>query len=233
MSDIILNNQFMILVLERFEINLGFGDKTVEDICLDNNINIEVFLSISNLFNKSQINNATNFNCEDIQTIIQYLKLSHKYYLEEKYPEISNYIQLMIKKNDNSEILMVKKFFEEYKNEVVEHIDYETNIVFPYIIDLFDKIKNKKIKNKKNQKSNYSVIEYKEHHNDIEEKLTDLKNLLIKHLPQKNDTAIRRKILFDLFDLNYDLCIHEKIEDNILIPLVEKMEFKTKSFNCE
>ncbi|KKK78533.1 hypothetical protein LCGC14_2842620 [marine sediment metagenome] len=225
MSDIILKNHLIILVLERFEIDLGFKDKSVEEVCKDV-VNVEVFLTISNLFNNSQYNTTTNFNYKDTQTIIQFLKNSHKYYLEEKYPEISNNIQLMIKKNSDSEILMVERFFEEYKNEVVEHLAYENDIVFPYIIALFDKAMGG---GNKNGQITYSVRDYKEHHNDIEEKLADLKNLLIKYLPQKKDKEVRRKILFDLFELEYDLSIHAKIEENILIPLVESMENDLKN----
>ena len=70
----------------------------------------------------------------------------------------------------------------------------------------------------------YSVIKYRDRHNDIEEKLTDLKNLLIKYLPQKNDQQIRRKLLFSLFELEFDIHIHTRIEESILIPLVEKLE---------
>ena len=71
---------------------------------------------------------------------------------------------------------------------------------------------------------NYSVTEYREHHNDIEEKLTDLNNLLIKYIPQQNDQQIRRQLLLSLFELEYDLNIHSRIEETILIPMVEKME---------
>ncbi len=220
MSDIILDNHLIILVLERFGIDLGFDDKSVEEVCIDV-INVEVFLTILNLFNNSRYNNITNPNFNDILSIIQFLKNSHKYYLEEKYPEISNNIQLMIKKNSDPEILMVENFFNEYKKEVVEHINYENDIVFPYVIALSEKASGN---NNKIGQINYFVRDYKEHHNDIEEKLTDLKNLLIKYLPQKKDKEVRREILFDLFELEYDLSIHAKIEDNILIPLVENLE---------
>ena len=74
----------------------------------------------------------------------------------------------------------------------------------------------------------YAVAEYQEHHNDIEEKLNDLKSLLIKYLPLKNDQSIRRNLLFRLFELEYDLNIHSQIEELILIPLVSKMELHLK-----
>ena len=96
-----------------------------------------------------------------------------------------------------------------------------TNVVFPYVLNLHERIKNGE---HKNQLKEYSVIEYRDHHNDIEEKLEDLKKLLIKYLPEKSDRIIRRKLLFSLFELEYDLNVHSQIEEHILIPLVEKME---------
>jgi regulator of cell morphogenesis and NO signaling len=68
------------------------------------------------------------------------------------------------------------------------------------------------------------VIDYREHHDDIQEKLDDVKKLLIEHLPQKADNNLRRKILFALFDLDADLQTHSKIENEILIPQVEQFE---------
>jgi regulator of cell morphogenesis and NO signaling len=223
MSDIILNNHFMILILERFGIELGLHDKTVEIVCKENNISIAMFLTIANLHNNIFHIPATSFNCSDIEAIIQYLKNSHQYYSHEVFPEIIKNIHLMSEYNNKPEMLMVEDFFNEYKKEVDQHFDYENNIVFPYILNLF---KNKHILDKKND---YSVTEYKEHHDDIEEKLDDLKKLLIQHLPQKDDRKIRRKILFALFNLEQDLIVHAKIENEILIPLVEKMEIKNRN----
>ena len=116
---------------------------------------------------------------------------------------------------------LVEKFFDTYFNEVKEHLEYENTIVFPYILELYSKTENLLVPAKQ---AKYSVKEYKDQHNDIEEKLDDLKNLLIKYLPQKNDQSLRRKLLLSLYELEYDLNIHSQIEDLILIPLVAKME---------
>jgi regulator of cell morphogenesis and NO signaling len=112
------------------------------------------------------------------------------------------------------EMQLVERFFNDYKHEVDQHFDYENNTVFPYILNLIDA----------NAADNYSVIDYREHHDDIQEKLDDVKKLLIEHLPQKADNNLRRKILFALFDLDADLQTHSKIENEILIPQVEQFE---------
>lgn len=220
-SDIIIGNPYLMLMLEHLEIKIEVHEKTVEQICNEYNINIDLFLTIANLFNGINSSPSTVYSFNDIQIIIRYLKNSHQYYLKEKYPQIQNYIKVINKINDHSEILMIEKFFNKYFREVTEHLDYENEVVFPYVINLDNKRVNN---NHDNIDINYSVTEYREHHNDIEEKLTDLKNLLIKYLPQKNDQQIRRQLLFCLFELEFDLKIHSQIEESILIPLVEKLE---------
>ncbi len=222
MSDIILNNHYLILVLERFGISLGLQDRTIETICNENNISIEIFLTIANLHNNTSYVPEFSFNCSGIKEIIQYLKRSHQYYSNEVFPEIISNIHLMNKNNQKPEMLMVEDFFNEYKREVDQHFNYENETVFPYILNLFE---NNKLVDTKN---GYSVTEYKEHHDDIEEKLGDLKKLLIMHLPQKEGCIMRRKILFALFDLEQDLIVHAKIENDILIPIVEKLEIKNR-----
>jgi regulator of cell morphogenesis and NO signaling len=208
-------------MLEHLGINMEVREKTVEQICNDNNIRTDLFLTIANLFNGYKPSAVIEYSYNDILSIIKYLENSHQYYLQEKYPQIRQYIEEINKINNHAEILMLGKFFDKYFLEVSEHLDYEDDVVFPYVLNLNNRLAQKSDENNVNS---YSVTEYREHHNDIEEKLTDLKNLLIKYMPQKNDQQIRRKLLLCLFELEYDLNIHSQIEETILIPLVEQME---------
>lgn len=220
-SDVLISNPYLILVLEHLGINMEVREKTVEQICNENKVSPELFLIIANLFNGFKPSPISDYSFNDIQTIIKYLKSSHEYYLDEKYPLIQKYIDMINRINDHPEILMIGKFFDKYFKEVVEHLDYEDDVVFPYVLGLNDQLMHK---NPEKSTINYSVTEYREHHDDIEEKLTDLNNLLIKYIPQKNDRQERRKLLLCLFELEYDLKIHSQIEETILIPMVEKME---------
>lgn len=220
-SDVLISNPYLILVLEHLGINMEVREKTVEQICNENKVSPELFLIIANLFNGFKPSPISDYSFNDIQTIIKYLKSSHEYYLDEKYPLIQKYIDMINRINDHPEILMIGKFFDKYFKEVVEHLDYEDDVVFPYVLGLNDQLMRK---NPEKSTINYSVTEYREHHDDIEEKLTDLNNLLIKYIPQKNDRQERRKLLLCLFELEYDLKIHSQIEETILIPMVEKME---------
>lgn len=226
-SDIIFDNTYFLLMLEHFGIDLALHEKTIGQICNEYNINLELFLTISNLYNGFKPSPTADYSFNDIQIIINYLKKSHLYYLNEKYPQIRGYIEKIHEINNHKEIVLVENFFVKYFNEVSEHLDYENRIAFPYILNLLNQIEQKKEDNE----CNYSIKEYKEHHNDIEEELADLKNLLIKYLPHNNDHQIRRKLLFSLFELEFDLTIHTLIEDLILVPIAEKMEQYIKHEN--
>ena len=220
LADIIFENPYIILMLEHFEIELAVQEKTIMQVCTEKNIDVELFLTFANLYNGFSYSANISSSLNNIHSIINYLKKSHEYYTGEKLPRIHKYIHKMYSMNDKTELLLVENFFNEYVKEVTDHLDYESEIVFPYVFNLYHHIydKNNQIV------EGYSVTEYKIHHNDIEEKLTDLKNLLIKYLPLKNGRQVRRKLLFSLYELEFDLKIHTEIEDHILIPIVTNME---------
>jgi len=219
MSDLIIENPKLLLLLEHFEVDFAVKDRTVKQLCTENKIDLSVFLVFGNLYNgffpdKKEINAL-----EDISTIIRFLKSSHRFYKHDKYPELKSFLVQLHERQDTEDIQLIEKFFNDYFEEVLEHLDYEESIVFPYIFRL---IEDGKIA----LKYNFSANEYRDHHTDIETKLTDLKNLLLKHISLKNDFSLRRKFLFSLFELEFDLNIHSLIEDKILLPLVAKIEIE-------
>ncbi len=72
----------------------------------------------------------------------------------------------------------------------------------------------------------YSITLYEKEHDDVEEKLNDLKNIIIKYLPTVKDQKNRFLLLKELSALENDLADHARIEDLILIPKVEILEKK-------
>jgi len=217
MSELIVENSSLLLLLEHFEVDFAVMDKTVEQLCADNKIDLSVFLVFGNLYNGFYPGKDEIDALADVSSIIRFLKNSHRFYKHDKYPELKYFIKQLHEKHDTEDILLIEKFFNDYFEEVLEHLDYEESVVFPYICRL---IEDGKIA----RKNNFSANEYRDHHSDIETKLTDLKNLLLKHISLKNDLSLRRKFLFGLFELEFDLNIHSLIEDKILLPLVGKIE---------
>ena len=57
-------------------------------------------------------------------------------------------------------------------------------------------------------------------HTQIHETLSDVKNLILKSLPDACDARLRREILLAIYTLQHDIDRHTCIEDEVLVPLV-------------
>jgi regulator of cell morphogenesis and NO signaling len=224
-AGLVSENPMFLLVLEHFNINYMLQDKTVSQICQSHQIDLALFSLLANIYNGFNPENSIDLNIDNIPGIIRFLKNSHQYYQNDKYPEIKHLIEQLYQINSSAEIKLVEQYFNEYIGEVNEHFGYEDQTAFPYFNELYQKLTNH---GSAIQKKSFSVKEYRDHHTDIQFKLNELKSLLLKHIPIKNDHIIRRKLLLSLFEVEYDLNAHSIIESHVLIPLVDKLEMQLK-----
>lgn len=232
LSDVIHHDHSLVAVINRFGVNLGFGDRKIETICLENKLNTEFFLTILNTFHDPQYFPKKHLQSFPASMLIDYLVKTHKYYLDEKIPEIEMMISELIQNiTENKETyILLQNFFLEYKQELSKHIYREEKRVYPYVLELEMAVNSGKIKEKlKTEMTEYSITDYEAEHENVEEKLFDLKNIIIKYLPSTANKRLVNSILHEIFSLENDLKDHSRIEDMILVPKVEAMEYTIKS----
>lgn len=205
-------NPRLLLMLQHFNIDFRVSDMTVSQLCKEHGISVTLFVDIANLYNGFGAKKNHTYTKNDLLQVIDFLKSSHHYYRHEMYPQINSYIKMLQENHPERELKLLERFFNEYFTEVLEHLDYEDNVAFPYFISLLKESDENK------SPEQYSSREYSEHHSDIELKLHDLKNLLLKYVKIDNDLDLRRKLFFALYELEYDLFVHSLIEESILIP---------------
>lgn len=215
LADLIHTDYKLLLLLPRFGLNLGFGDKSVEECCRQHHISEKLFVMICNVYAFSHyLPGEEELNQVDINQLLLYLKKSHSYYLDNRILTIQSQLADISENEGTQQKKILNRFFEEYKNEVIHHFEYEEKIVFPYISEM---------KTGVNQ-DGYSIEIFEQNHSNIEDKLNDLKNIVIKYLPGTALLLEKTNMLFNIFSLEEDLCKHALIEDKILIPLVQKQE---------
>ena len=228
MADVIHRDFQLIPIIGRFGIDFGFGNKTVAEVCDENQINTWFFLEIVNSYHNPQY-----FPQEQLQNfpaglIISYLSSTHNYYLKVKVPEIQGYIDEMEKKASSghiSNIKLLNDFFKGYVEELKVHLEDEDILVFPYILEIENAIEQKKMPPGLNQKiKEHSIEKYERDHDSLEIKLSDLKNLIIKFLPPVLCKELCQKLLVELYRLEIDLENHSRIEENVLVPKVKLLE---------
>ncbi len=229
LADIIIHDISLVPVIGRFGILLGFGDESIESICEKKSIDTNFLLTILNAFHDPQYLDKKYLQSFPVDLLVQYLRKTHLYYLNNKIPEIEYLIDKMESEStiEKNSYKLLQRFFKDYKTELIKHIDREEKIVYPYVLDLNNAITNEDITSDLIEKiKRYSITSYEEEHDDVEEKLTDLKNIIIKYLSPSQNQKSRFRLLKELTALEKDLAEHARIEDLILVPKVELLEKK-------
>ncbi len=227
MADVIHLNYTLLPVITRFGIDLGFGDKSVETVCRERQINLDFFIEITNSFIDEDYIPQKELDSFPVSLMIDYLKKTHRYYLEEKIPELEEMIHKMASSipSEKNKAVLVKNFFTEYRTELEHHIMREEKKVQPYILEIEQAYLSNSLSDELHDKiRNYSMKDFAGEHDNVEEKLFDLKNIIIKYLPPCADRALCNRILMELFRLEKDLNAHAALEDKVLIPKVADME---------
>ncbi len=227
MADVIHMNYFTLSVLNRFGIELGFGDKPVEEVCKKHNVDIDFFLEILNTFVDKDYFPKKHLQSFSVKLITDYLQTTHDYYHKVKVPEVESLIENMVDScyTQKENIILLKKFFDEYKQELLNHTHREEEVVFPYSLAIEEAYQSETPdKSVIELMNNYSIDIFQNEHDDIEEKLFDLKNIIIKYLPQPKDTGLCNRLLFVLFNLEQDIIDHSRIEEKVLVPKIREME---------
>lgn len=228
LADVLHHDHNLIPVINRFGIKLGFGDSTIEEICTGLNINLDFFLTITNTFHDPRYFANNHLKSFDVALLVDYLKQTHKNYLNDRIPYIAGLIKQLMENTTEHKASMklLENFYKEYVNELTRHIEREEKVVYPYVLKLEKAISTGAFsEDLTRQVKSYSITDYEKEHENVEEKLFDLKNIIVKYLPPTSNQNLCFSIIHELFILEKDLNEHARIEDTILVPKVETMEF--------
>ena len=217
MISLIADNYNLLESLGRFGINLGFGDKTVREVCNDQGVDTFTFLLIVNF----SINGYKVMDDDDrisIPTLLHYLKASHEYFLDFQLTNIRKELKEALDENDNLARLIMQ-MYDSYAHEIRSHMKYEEQTVFPYVDKLL----------RKEDVGDYDIDTFSKHHSEVTSQLRELKNIIIKYLPSDTQRNNRlTTVLYDLYKNEEWLGLHSEMEDHIFVPAIRRIERQMK-----
>ena len=215
MSDLITAHPSLLSLLSRLGISLGFGDRSIADVCEDSGVDTAFFLLICNVYTfNNYVPSTAAILGTDMTGLVPYLEKSHKYYVEKRLPHIECHLDAIAQKLNARIGRVFISFFKEYKEDVETHFMHEERDVFPHIRGLMAG----------NRDATYSIGEFIDTHSDIEGKLDDLLNIVFKYLPPQVDDDNVLDVVDDILRLSEDLKKHTFIEEKIMVPLVKHLE---------
>jgi len=220
MSDLICDNYSILMVMSRFNLSLGFGDKTVKEVCESQQVDTNTFLAVVNFINEGLVTYSNEMYNFSLTSMIEYLKNAHSYFIDFALPMIRRkLIEAIDFSNISNVSFLILKFFDDFTEVVRKHMDFENKAIFNYVDKLLDGQTPKGM----------GITNLTNKHDQIDTKLKELKNIIIKYYPETSNNNLLNSVLFDIFNCEHDLDIHCQIEDFMFVPAVVQLEKKIKN----
>lgn len=214
LGELICENYPMVLVTSRFGITPGFGDKTIGEVCKLHDVDTATFLLVVNFLIDERRERLVDTDKQpSIASLMTYLHRAHTYFLHFRLPHIRRKLVEATADCPEDVAFVICRFFDEYVDEVHKHMTYEEKQVFPYVSSLL----------KGEKPAKYSIAIFRKRHDQIELKITELKNILLRYYPGKGGDLLN-SVLFDIFSTEQDLASHNHVEDLLFVPAVQQLE---------
>lgn len=218
LSFVIQNDYRLLQVMGRFGMTIGFGEKTILDVCQQCNVDVNAFLAVMNYVKNRTIDSIGSISSkEGVASLLKYLKNSHRYFLDYQFPSMRRSLIDSIEMQ-NEIAFLVLKYYDIYVEEVRLHMANEDDTTFAWVELML------------NDDSTLSESGQllSRHHDSIEKKLGELKKLFLQYYPQKDNNNELNSVVIELYRTEEELRSHCLIEDNLFTPAVRKLENRQK-----
>lgn len=210
LADLIVANNSLILMMSRLGIPLGFGDKSVQEVCNSYHLPSDFVLLVCNVYTfDDYLPDMKQIAATDMSPLVPYLRASHNYYLHDRLPHIAGHLNDIAARVGDRYGNILKQFLADYQKEIQDHFRCEESEVFPQLLAL-----------QQGEPLEAQVASrFVESHSNIEDKLSDLTQIVYKYLPSNAmpDEPIVELVL-DILQVSSDLKKHALLEEKVLLP---------------
>ncbi len=179
MSDLICDNYSLLMVMSRFGLSLGFETKSVKDVCEAQHVDYRTFLAVANFISEEQYSYSADNDSFSIPALMDYLKRAHAYFLDFNLPAMRRkLIEAIDCSRDNDVAYLILSSLTNTPKKCAATWNTKTK---PSSLTWSNCCKGK-------PSDVYNIATFASKHNQIDTKLKELKNIIIKYYPEKRTT---------------------------------------------
>ncbi len=215
MSDLVEWDYRILLVISRFGIGPGFGDKSIREVCRANGVDLDTFLVVVRATVEG--GDEIDYDTSNVspRALLDYLTHTHDYYWEYSLPAIR---RELIEAWDSAETDLLRAtidYYDEFVGDLRRHTGCEEKVLFPYVSSLAEG----------HTQSPPDIDGLTDKHDLIMARLEELKRILIKYYPARDMNRMNR-VLFYIYNCECDMSLHRKLEEMLLARVIADLERK-------
>lgn len=205
-------------VVARFNITMGFADRTISEVCHMHEVDVHTFLAVINQV-VCYLDGQSGFvslDLVDMPALLGYLKRTHIYLIDYQLPQMRRTLfAAMDSTVQNDVAILLLKYFDLYVTQVQDHVHHEEGDVFAYAEQLMN---GQWVEEEKSMP--------RRHNEDFVAKLHELLQMFLQYYPQEGVNEELNHVIYDLYRIEEDIRIHCRIEDEMLMPLLRRLEHR-------
>lgn len=203
------------------------GDRTVEEVCKKNNIEVEELLGKLLEIQISNNQQSIDYKSWPLDLLAEYIEKKHHRYVEEKTPVLRQFLDKLCKVHGqrHPELLEITTLFIGCAKEMASHMKKEELILFPFI----KRMVKAQMEGTKIESPQFTTVEnpiaLMKHDHELEgDRFRKIVELTNNYTPPA-DACNTYKVTFAMLDeFEKDLHLHIHLENNILFPKAIALE---------
>lgn len=199
------------------------GGRSIEDVCTKNNLSSDTLLN--ELANVTEIPNkmGVDFQSWSMDLLVDYIERKHHRYIRETTPAIKEFLNKLceVHGTNHPELFEIRSEFNSSADELVNHMKYEEEMLFPMVRNLVSTTAGAVPQNFTLQDSvKNMMIEH-----DVEGERFRKISQLSDNYTTPDDGCTTYRVAYSLLnEFESDLHLHIHLENNILFTKILELE---------
>ncbi len=226
-ADVVSNNIKTADIFKKYGIDFCCGGGiSIAKACEKKNVSMEQLLGeLKDMDNK--VIPSQNFNKWDLDFLIDYIVYTHHAYVLEAIELLDAYSAKVAKVHgaNHPPVLEIERLYNLVKIELLQHMQKEERILFPYIKELVkSKKENLPLINSHVASVQNPINRMQAEHEMVGNTLKEIANLTMNYTPPDWACNTFKALYAKLDEFEQDLHLHVHLENNILFPKAIELE---------
>ncbi|MEQ9187700.1 MAG: hypothetical protein RLP15_08185 [Cryomorphaceae bacterium] len=204
------------IVLNRYLTHEMRNDLTFDSLGSESIKDVQFVLDLINFCADPSERSVDRFGKYSIGVLLDYLRRTHEMYVTRVLPRMEMTVQSVQQAfPEHPMVSVLNHFYQNFQNELIEHIELEENRLFPYAEALYDG----------KFMGNYSVKEFvRQHDHNVEDEVERVMRLIAKDFPAVSASFAYRSFKHLLDEFRADLHVHHLIEEQVFLLKIKNLE---------
>jgi regulator of cell morphogenesis and NO signaling len=221
LADVLLRDSRLIVVVNRLGVELGFGDKSVREVCAERKVDVDFCVALLNTVSMEHYDPAQPLQALSALQLVDYLRKTHDHYRYTQLGVVQAHVGRLVASGAGSKHLQqVEQTFDEVHRELLRYFADLEEMLFAHVQHLYSCCMQQAL-GQPSPDEPATPVDFpalQRRYRLVRTKLHDINSLLIKYLTGDFDRTLRNAVIYHISGIEADLHSCLRIQELLLLP---------------